>query len=69
MSGFAQTIYLQCQHARLATDLLCEQQKWGISNWGLSDLAIQSKTRRDYIEALRAADSNDFSVLIEFMAI
>lgn len=55
--------------ARLATDLLCEQQKWGISNWGFSDLAIQSKTRRDYIEALRAADSNDFSVLIEFMAI
>lgn len=54
--------------ARLATDLLCEQQGWRRSKWGSADLCLPSETRRSYIEALRAADSNNFGPIIEFMS-
>lgn len=53
--------------ARLATDLLCGQQCWPLSKWGSSNLCTQGETRREYIDALRAADSNRFTELIDFM--
>jgi Fic-DOC domain mobile mystery protein B len=53
--------------ARLATDLLCEQQGWTVSSWGSTDLVKQSQTRYDYIQALRAADAGDYGPLRAFM--
>lgn len=53
--------------ARLVTDLLCEQQGWPVSLWGLADPSQQQAVREAYIWALRAADGNDFSPLITFM--
>ncbi len=55
------------RHARLATDLLCEQQGWRLSEWGSTDLASDSATRKGYIEALRQADKHNFAPLIELV--
>lgn len=57
------------RHARLATDLLCEQNGWGVSNWGYSSLVEAGESRRKYIAALRAADQRDLNPLIRFMAL
>ncbi|MCE9559145.1 MAG: mobile mystery protein B [Armatimonadetes bacterium] len=53
--------------ARLATDLLCEQQHWPAPTWGATDLVKQSQTRTKYIKALQLADRNDFASLMAFM--
>ncbi|MBS1717813.1 MAG: mobile mystery protein B [Armatimonadetes bacterium] len=53
--------------ARLATDLLCEQQGWPLSAWGSSDLVQPGEARAAYITALRAADGHDFALLIAFI--
>jgi Fic family protein len=53
--------------ARLATDLLCEQQRWALPTWGSANLVVQSQTRQEYIQALRAADVNEYAPLQRFM--
>ncbi len=52
--------------ARLATDLLCQQQGWKVSAWGHSNL-IAGAARTEYISSLRAADSSNYESLISFM--
>lgn len=55
------------RHARLATDLLCERERWQLSQWGAQDLGPVSEVRRSYINALRQADIHDLEPLIRFM--
>ena len=52
--------------ARLATDLLCEQQGWEISSWGFEN-SDTSEARTEYISSLRMADSSEYANLIRFM--
>lgn len=53
--------------ARLATDLLCSERKWPVSEWGFADLVGPGGPRLAYIAALRAADGLDHAPLIDFM--
>ena len=53
--------------ARLAADLLSEQQGWATPTWGSSNLIEVNDIRRNYIQSLRAADQHDFAKLISFM--
>jgi len=53
--------------ARLATDILCEQRGWRLSSWGSRSLVEVGTTRKEYIQALQAADINDYTRLIKFM--
>jgi Fic-DOC domain mobile mystery protein B len=56
------------RHARMAADLLLthvlEQPRF---TWGQSDLLDSGDTRRLYLEALRAADRRDYSLLFRFV--
>ncbi len=56
------------RHARLATDLLCEQLGWPKSTWGASDLVEIGPARTRYLQALRVADTHDLAPLIAFLA-
>jgi Fic-DOC domain mobile mystery protein B len=53
--------------ARLATELLCEQNGWPSPSWGASDLTSASEARQRYISALQAADRHDHLPLVDFM--
>jgi Fic-DOC domain mobile mystery protein B len=55
------------RHARLATDLLLEALNRSRFSWGRVNLVDASETRNTYIAALRAADNNDISPLLEFV--
>ncbi len=55
------------RHARLATDLLCDQNKWPRSDWGATNLAAVGTARSQYIKALQQADRHNLSPLIAFM--
>ncbi len=57
------------RHARLATDLLCEWQRWPNSTWGMGDLVSEAEVRTRYLEALRQADRQDYAALIAFIDI
>ncbi|MFH1879048.1 MAG: mobile mystery protein B [Candidatus Omnitrophota bacterium] len=55
------------RHARMMTDLIQKQ----ILNeeefsWGSANLQLAGDCREKYIEALRGADNNDYSLLLEF---
>lgn len=52
--------------SRLVADLLARQLGRDFFTWGRTDLAETSKTRRHYIDALRAADHHDIEPLLEF---
>lgn len=55
------------RHARLATDLLCEQLSIPLFTWGSGDLIRDSDVRRSYIQALQSADAHDYSLLMAFV--
>ena len=57
------------RHARIMTDVILEKVL-GISpvNWGASTLDKDGEHRQRYIQALRAADNNDYQSLIEFVS-
>jgi len=55
------------RHARLATDLLCRQVGASQPSWGSGDLVSEGEARNAYIEALQAADGNDYGPLIQFI--
>jgi len=56
------------RHARLITDLLLEQ-KLGKPKftWGSTSLVEQGENRAKYIEALKAADNLDYTLLLQFV--
>ena len=54
------------RHARLATDLLLVPLDRVRFSWGRANLVEASKTRTEYIEALRAADNHDINPLVQF---
>lgn len=58
------------RHARLMTDLLLEVNGANKFSWGSlndpSPLEVESAKRKEYIAALKKADQNDFSDLINF---
>ncbi len=55
------------RHARLMTDLLLKSQGAKPFSWGAINLAVASKTREAYIQALRAADKYDYQRLFDFV--
>lgn len=55
------------RHARLATDLLLVALGCKRFSWGRVNLIDASKTRSEYIAALRAADKHDIEPLLEFV--
>lgn len=52
--------------SRLLGDLLAEQLGQAKFNWGRNNLINPETTRRDYINALRAADGGDIQALLQF---
>lgn len=55
------------RHSRLIADILISKG-FGKTyfSWGSVNLTKEGEARRKYLEALRAADQNDFKLLIEF---
>jgi Fic-DOC domain mobile mystery protein B len=54
------------RHARLMADLLIRRLGQSVFPWGGVDLSTISKTRKAYIDALRAADRGDIMPLLAF---
>ncbi|HUG09368.1 MAG TPA: mobile mystery protein B [Opitutaceae bacterium] len=55
------------RHARLMSDILMASRGGEALTWGAgSDLVALTETRRRYIEAVRAADTGEFSLLLAF---
>jgi len=55
------------RHSRLMTDCLLKQQGSEPFSWGQRNLVAAGKTRKRYIEALRAADAGDIRPLMAFV--
>lgn len=56
------------RHARLMTDiLLVHQLKQSRFTWGSGNLVDAGECRRQYIDALKAADRQDYGLLLEFV--
>jgi len=57
------------RHARILTDIILEKEM-GLApiNWGADSLTTDGEHRGKYITALRAADRNDYKLLIEFVS-
>lgn len=57
------------RHARIMTDVILEKEL-GVKpvNWGATTLVKDGEHRQNYIQALRAADNNNYSQLIEFVS-
>jgi len=55
------------RHARLATDLLLIALGQSRFTWGRVNLVDPSKTRQEYVTALRAADKHDIALLLAFV--
>lgn len=55
------------RHARLATDVLLVNLGRPRFTWGRVNLMNPSRTRRAYIDALRAADRHDIAPLLAFV--
>ena len=55
------------RHATLAADLLLISMKQKRFSWGRVSLVDAGQTRARYIEALRAADGNDYTPLLMFV--
>jgi hypothetical protein len=47
-------------------DVLAQRQRRPVFAWGGADIARAGDFRRNYIEALQAADKNDIGLLLEF---
>jgi Fic-DOC domain mobile mystery protein B len=54
------------RHARLMADVLAQRQRRAVFTWGGANIARACDFRRNYIEALQAADRNDIGLLLEF---
>jgi len=54
------------RHARLAADLLVQKLGAPAFTWGGRSLVEASEKRKQYLEALRAADGRDYRLLLEF---
>lgn len=54
--------------SRLAADLLVEFNEGRKLSWGSKDLTKESENRNQYLNALRAADQNNYELLIAFAA-
>ena len=57
------------RHARILTDVILEKEM-GVApiNWVADSLSTAGDYRDTYIKALRAADKNDYQLLIEFVS-
>jgi Fic-DOC domain mobile mystery protein B len=56
------------RHARLIADLILEKIfKQPPFTWGSASLVKHTQIRKRYIEALKAADNHDYSLLMEFV--
>jgi Fic-DOC domain mobile mystery protein B len=57
------------RHARIMTDVLLEKEL-GVApiSWGADSLSKDGEHRKVYLNALRAADNNDYSLLVEFVS-
>ncbi|MDT9629769.1 mobile mystery protein B [Pseudomonas sp. JV449] len=55
------------RHARLMTDCLLRQCGLALFSWGRGNLVIVNEVRQRYIQALRAADANDYALLLAFV--
>lgn len=55
------------RHARMMADLLAQKLGLPRFSWGSKSLTEATETRTRYIEALRAADSGDIKLLLEFV--
>jgi Fic-DOC domain mobile mystery protein B len=56
------------RHARVLADLLLEK-KFSLKpfSWGSNDLTNENLIRKSYIKALKAADGNDYKLLMTFV--
>jgi Fic-DOC domain mobile mystery protein B len=54
------------RHARVMADLLIERTGKLPFSWGRTSLAALGETRNAYLDALRAADRRDYSLLFRF---
>ena len=54
------------RHARLMADVLMQKQGGPVFTWGGADMTRAGDCRRDYIDALRAADRHDIQPLLVF---
>lgn len=54
------------RHSRIMADLLARSMGLPTFQWGKSDLGKPSKSRIDYIKALRSADHGDITALLKF---
>jgi Fic-DOC domain mobile mystery protein B len=58
------------RHARIVTDVVLESILEVLPiEWGARSLDVEGEHRRNYINALRAADNNDYRPLIEFVSV
>ncbi|MDX8406185.1 MAG: mobile mystery protein B [Mariprofundus sp.] len=56
------------RHARMMTDLLLEKRLGATRfSWGGEALTVESDCRQEYVQALRAADSGDYLLLVAFV--
>ena len=55
------------RHSRMAADLLLRSRGHEPFSWGRKNLTSPSKTRAEYIAALRAADNHDYEKLFKFV--
>ncbi len=55
------------RHSRLYTDLFLKAQNVKTFSWGSQSLEKDSHIRKAYINALRAADNQEYSLLIDFV--
>ena len=55
------------RHARLLTDLLLIAEKQPRFSWGKNTINALPRTRKQYIDALRAADQRDYTLLLDFV--
>jgi Fic-DOC domain mobile mystery protein B len=55
------------RHARMATDLLLVKLGHPPFTWGRVNLVDPNETRQAYVDALRAAEHQDYKILLEFV--
>ncbi|EFQ60629.1 mobile mystery protein B [Pseudomonas fluorescens WH6] len=55
------------RHARLMTDCLLRQCGLAPFSWGRGNLVTANEVRQRYIQALRAADANEYAPLLAFV--
>jgi len=56
------------RHARMMADLLLEKRLGAVRfSWGGAEISTENDCRRQYIEALQAADKHDFAPLLAFV--